>query len=493
MASKRDLVEAHAFSRRRLVTAFVSGAPGGREVEPPRPGRTMVGGVALAVLLVAGAAITGIFTDAAPADWTQPGLVISKETGTPYVIVDEGDDPEVHPVINITSAQLILGPDASSPRVIAEDTINEQPLGDELGILGAPSEMPGQDRLVQTGWTSCMAAGLRMATSIAEDPSVSAASSSPASYGWTVRTKDDGGSTYWVVAETTIDGVAQALRYQLPAQRGQADAVLSALGLTATGSALDVRPDWLALFPRGGDLDASSFAVPGFGEPVPDVSGASVGQYVVGADGTPYGLSAGGPFRLDPFAYAVYTNSVFPTRKGSGLPQKSSLADRPDQPEAVGVYSDARWPTTTLTPGDGEACAQLATSDAASVTRLVADPTGDASASGLNAGGTSVMVERGRAAYVATGPSTSFAVDGTGRADVLVGSDVAAQFGWTDAPPQVSDAWIEILDPGVPLSREAALCPPAAPDSGSQGGGSGSTSTASVATVASTAGGGTCG
>ncbi len=47
MATKKDLVEAYSFSRRRLVTAFVSGAPGGREVEPSRPGRTIVGGLAL--------------------------------------------------------------------------------------------------------------------------------------------------------------------------------------------------------------------------------------------------------------------------------------------------------------------------------------------------------------------------------------------------------------------------------------------------------------
>ena len=81
MATKKDLVEAYSFSRRRLVTAFVSGAPGGREVEPARPGRTIVGGLALAVLLIAGAAIAGIFAPRAPADWTEPGLIVSKETG----------------------------------------------------------------------------------------------------------------------------------------------------------------------------------------------------------------------------------------------------------------------------------------------------------------------------------------------------------------------------------------------------------------------------
>ena len=81
MATKRDLVEAHQFSRRRLITAFVSGAPGGREVEPARPGRALVGGLALALLVVAGGAVTGLIFGRDEADWKQPGLVISKERG----------------------------------------------------------------------------------------------------------------------------------------------------------------------------------------------------------------------------------------------------------------------------------------------------------------------------------------------------------------------------------------------------------------------------
>ncbi len=88
MATKTDLVEAYSFSRRRLVTAFVSGAPGGREVEPARPGRTIVGGLALAVLLVAGRAIAGIFSPSVADDWKQPGLIVSKETGAAYVITE---------------------------------------------------------------------------------------------------------------------------------------------------------------------------------------------------------------------------------------------------------------------------------------------------------------------------------------------------------------------------------------------------------------------
>lgn len=81
MASKRDLVEAHAFNRRRLVTALVSGAPGGREVEPVRPGRTIVGGVALGVLLLAGAAVNGVLADRSDVDPDKPVPVISQGKG----------------------------------------------------------------------------------------------------------------------------------------------------------------------------------------------------------------------------------------------------------------------------------------------------------------------------------------------------------------------------------------------------------------------------
>ena len=114
MATKRDLVEAQAFNRRRLVTAFVSGAPGGREVEPARPGRIVVAGVALTVLLVAGAVIAGLFTTRTPDGWAQRGLFVSEERGVAYVITDDAEPTVLRPVVNITSAQLILGADMAA-------------------------------------------------------------------------------------------------------------------------------------------------------------------------------------------------------------------------------------------------------------------------------------------------------------------------------------------------------------------------------------------
>ena len=56
MITHRDLAEAQSFSRRRLVTAFVSGTKG-PGTESLRPGRALVGGLVLVGLLVAGVAV----------------------------------------------------------------------------------------------------------------------------------------------------------------------------------------------------------------------------------------------------------------------------------------------------------------------------------------------------------------------------------------------------------------------------------------------------
>ena len=142
MATKKDLVEAYSFSRRRLVTAFVSGAPGGREVEPARPGRSIVGGLALGVLLIAGAAIAGVFTSSVDPAWAeQSGLIISKEEAEVFVITGASSDPVLHPILNITSAKLILGSDVE-PQVIPEEYIAKETIGSDLGIFGAPYDVP---------------------------------------------------------------------------------------------------------------------------------------------------------------------------------------------------------------------------------------------------------------------------------------------------------------------------------------------------------------
>ncbi|WP_331527762.1 hypothetical protein [Nocardioides sp.] len=62
MTTHRDLAEADAFHRHRLVTAFLSGAGTGSRVQPPRAGRCLVGGLVLAAVLVAGSAASNAVT-----------------------------------------------------------------------------------------------------------------------------------------------------------------------------------------------------------------------------------------------------------------------------------------------------------------------------------------------------------------------------------------------------------------------------------------------
>ena len=156
MATKKDLVEAYAFSRRRLVTAFVSGAPGGREVEPVRPGRVLIGGVALSVLLLAGAAIAGFLLGRPPAQWLDAGsFIISKDTGEQYVVLRGGDDPVIQRVPNYVSAQLLLGEAELTPFTVRDKYIRTVQLGEDLGIEGAPASLPAADELVDDDWTAC--------------------------------------------------------------------------------------------------------------------------------------------------------------------------------------------------------------------------------------------------------------------------------------------------------------------------------------------------
>ena len=166
MATKKDLVEAYSFSRRRLVTAFLSGAPGGREVEPSRPGRTVVGGLALAVLLVAGAAIASVLASRTPEDWNQVGLVVTRgDQPATYVILEESDPPELIPVINITSAQLILG------RRREGDL--GRPGGRRRADAGHPDRHSGcaadaaeTKQFIESGWTACTADDVGIAVDV---------------------------------------------------------------------------------------------------------------------------------------------------------------------------------------------------------------------------------------------------------------------------------------------------------------------------------------
>lgn len=475
MATKKDLVEAHAFSRRRLVTAFLSGAPGGLEVEPARPGRTLVGGLALSVLLLAAAAIASVLAAKTEEDWSKVGLVVSHEEAAPYVILEDGDDPELIPILNITSAQLILGVGVE-PTYVEQDVIEQHTPGQTIGILGAPQTLPSPDRLIEDGWTACTGDGRGIMLGLRTDPVIDLVDR-----GGLVVTNQ--GRDYVVARAGDLADVQRAMLYPLPAAGSGADSVdamLNELGLRERAAAVAVPEDWLQLFPTGGELAWDTFQITGAGTPPLDPAsyppGARVGDYWL--DGTEgLVLTEGGPMRLSAFALQVYRHSPIPPQQPGepGRLPRPLEGKPPLLSEEARTYLDASWPDEPLEQLTDEPCALLVT-DPGGVPRveLVQDPADDLSAAALDDPLlVDYSIDNGRGAYVRSGDwddvsgLRSYVVDPRGTAYSLRDAQTVEKLGYAEVPvPLVPDSWVELFGTGVDLSTADALCPPSPASAG---------------------------
>jgi type VII secretion protein EccB len=469
VATKKDLVEAYSFSRRRLVTAFLSGAPGGREVEPSRPGRTVIGGLALAVLLLAGAAIASVLASRTEEDWNKIGLVVSRQEAAPYVILDDGDDPTLIPVINITSAQLILGAGVE-PTYVDQSVIEDQTPGDPIGIAGAPQTLPRPKQFIQSGWTACTDSGIGITTSVSTDDLVSAG---PA-LGTVVRA----GDSYWVLATHSEDSEQRrTYRYALPEAKNPhhdpVDDLLLAIGLkNVRREATEVPLDWLALFPEGGQLGAASFDFADGGQLLKDPSypsDARVGDYIDDGEGPPLVLTKEGPSALSDFAFQVLKNTQFGKREQQ--PRSVQMA-RPSTVAAKRSYTDALWPDELLDQVTGPPCALLVAKAGDPPGVLLAEsPHGQATPDrDLAADRKNVVIDPGRGAFVRIGDwdastgGAPYVIDPRGKTYALEGRDTVDKLGYdSDQAPMITDAWLKLFPAGVTLSTSAALCPPALP------------------------------
>lgn len=472
MATKKDLVEAHAFSRRRLVTAFISGAPGGREVEPSRPGRTIVGGIALSVLLIAGAAIASVLSARTPADWQKPGIIQAQGgTSATYVILDPSD-PELHPILNSTSAQLIFGADATSTTV-SRDTLDKEVPGSTLGIYAAPPDLPRTDTMIYSGWTACTGSTLGIRLDVAETPDVRPGNG----LGFTVKTSDEDGERYYVIAVgNPLNGTTGARAYPVP-DIPSSDAMLSDLGLGSRQEAITVPVSWVALFPLGGSLAFESF---GFDpkEKLPTelaaVPGARAGAFIDDGGGKGRVLTHDGILPLDEFSMAVYRQTLLPGKQrppvelptGTEVPTVS-YTDR--------TYEAAGWPRTLprTDPQYTQPCAVLDASEGeAPVVGLGVGPGDDATAAAVvDASFTSVRVQPGHGSFVYSGSfdqgvgGEAWVINSQGNAYRIIDQESIDLLRYDKLPaPVVPARWIDLFPEGVALSTSEALCPPGSPD-----------------------------
>lgn len=450
MATRKDLVEANAFSHRRLVTAFVSGSPGGREVEPPQPGRAVLGGLGLSVLLLAGAAVLGILAPRTDPDWLREDNLVASETGgSLYLVHHVGGTVELRPFTNAMSARLLLG-DQDTVTATADD-IAGQDVGPQIGIYDPPPQVAVPSRLVQSGWTACTTAGQGISLDITPTPrgDVAAGAAEVVSVsGRSYLVTDTGRPS---TSTTPLESAA------LPLPGRVAGPLLTELGLSAVPVPVD--PSWLSLFPRGVALRRSAYDV-GAAGPVGYAAqlGAGVfraGQLVTRSDIT-YLLTQRGVAPLDDFARDVYV-ALFqpgPAREVTSLPAVLRTDAFPD-----------RWPTSEVTPVAGRPCARLVTGPGMPPTVRVA---GDATSSAdvqVAAGTVNATVEAGHGALVrsgtfdsASGPG-SFLIDADATTYAITDPSglTTAHLGYAGVDqPVVPDTWLKLLRSGSPLSADRA-------------------------------------
>lgn len=259
MHSRSDQVQAHRFMSHRLESALVMAEPDAPE--PPLR-RTSVGislGVAIAVLVALGFGAFGYVVNSGKSQaWRSGGaLVLEKETGTRYILVDG----ELRPVLNEASARLLLGAGYQVASV-KKKSLSGYVHGLPIGIVGAPDALPSESALDATTWMVCEAAGV-LTLRLGAGANLGPVAPMPADRGRLVAVGDVS-YLLW-----------QGMRFELTAPW-----VAGALGLDAD-TTVEVSASLVNTMPAGPPM--GSIAVPGRGDEGPELDGRPtvVGQLFV--------------------------------------------------------------------------------------------------------------------------------------------------------------------------------------------------------------------
>ncbi len=150
MASRQDQLHSYQFAVQRVVSALVTREPDPAAPPLRRVAAASLAGVLLAALSLAAVAVFGVISPSA-GPWRESGAVIVvKETGARYVLVDG----VLHPVANYASAVLIVGATAHTVSV-PDRALRDTPRGTPWGIEGAPDTLPRPADLLGLPWTVC--------------------------------------------------------------------------------------------------------------------------------------------------------------------------------------------------------------------------------------------------------------------------------------------------------------------------------------------------
>ncbi|MEU2606299.1 type VII secretion protein EccB [Streptomyces albus] len=160
MASRRDELNAYTYAKKRLVAAFLQPSPTGTEEGAPRPLRGILPGIVVGALILAGFGAWGMFKPKAPEGWDKPKekVIIGSESTTRYVVLETDGKAQLHPVLNLASAKLLLDPGKGEVVKVDEKILDngDIPHGATLGIPYAPDRLPKPDEAgKKKRWAVC--------------------------------------------------------------------------------------------------------------------------------------------------------------------------------------------------------------------------------------------------------------------------------------------------------------------------------------------------
>ncbi|MFL6119488.1 type VII secretion protein EccB [Actinophytocola sp.] len=468
MQSRRDQVQAYFFVVGRLVSAVVHGKPDVLAQPNKRLNTGTFLGVILGAVLMGVFGIIGLFVPGGNVTWHQPGaIVMNEDTGARYVFLED----QLRPVLNYSSARLAAGKNGGTVYKVSQKSLAGTPVGQPIGIPGAPDALPAANALNSGPWTTC-----------AQPPSTGAQVTGPTttlligqSFEMTVN---DSQGLLVRAPDGTIFLIWQGKRHRIP---GRIEA--TALGYGGIDP-VDVTAAWLNPVPQGQD-----FAVrrtPNTGEPGPDVDGnpSVVGQvylvrnpaigadqlYLVRDDGlAPLSPTTAALLLAAPFTRDAYGGSpVTPIEVGpgalAGVPSSNSGPDLvgglPQMPPRIAQPGQNDSACVAFFPvGKGEM--RVVTGFVPSSVHKEAMPVA-AHEEGVTAdrilipAGAGVLVREQQTPEAAL--NAVYLVTETGMKYPLASSDVVAALGYSgQSAVAMSGAMLALLPSGPVLSTEAAL------------------------------------
>ncbi|MFF8596855.1 type VII secretion protein EccB [Streptomyces sp. NPDC015220] len=160
MASRRDELNAYTFAKRRMLASFLRPSPSGSEESAPKPLGAVVPGVVVGVVVLAVFGGIGLFSPTAPKGWDKPEehVIVASKSTTRYVVLKTGKQVQLHPVLNMASARLLLDPSKDSVITVDEEVLDsgEPPHGATIGIPYAPDRLPSPEEAgAAKRWAVC--------------------------------------------------------------------------------------------------------------------------------------------------------------------------------------------------------------------------------------------------------------------------------------------------------------------------------------------------